>query len=374
MYQMTSDEIQNQNDSDAEMQANSSKSVLDYSDDDFSVDKRQDILDDDRMSQKDAENHSEYDAEERRDDEGSCADLYEDMVFDQEFDHPTPTSSDWRSLQQQYLIDRTRQNSPRSRSVRDFSPQPRQKSSSRAARNSGDRLYRQALVLKKKKDARHQMKLEQEQDVKPNAHEVLSRMNRSASNSRTRPSSVPRYLQLYDHGKIIKKKHEGNKQRQEKELKERRNHMNLMSRSSSRTRSSNEPSTVPRYQHLYQVAKKKQTIEKRKKEMQAVEQRRRTATPSRRNATTPQRITQLYERSKSSQMKGKQRREQIEKEKLKRIPKRSASVPGRKQMTEPLNVGLYDRGLAKMRVLEIKRAQAAADRDEDIFKSPLLRL
>ena len=73
-------------------------------------------------------------------------------------------------------------------------------------------------------------------------------------------------------------------------------------------------------------------------------------------------------------MKGKQRREQIEKEKLKRIPKRSASVPGRKQMTEPLNVGLYDRGLAKMRVLEIKRAQAAADRDEDIFKSPLLRL
>lgn len=296
---------------------------------------------------------------------------------------------DWRSLQQDYLQNRQKQrqkqalrsaSARRSRSTRDESPMPRQYQQQVSNKEDrpeiGERLYLHALEMKRKKDLRYQLQKQKEEEVvKPKLHLVTQQnihpFKEDKKKEENRSNSAPRYLQLYDQRISIKKKKKS-LQSQYRKQREEEKKLRLETRPESRSRHS---ASVPRFMHLYERAKVKQMQETSKKNKEKEEE----ATKKRqvrKNTTTPQRIARLYEMTRKSQQEGRQRREKIEKElqKTKQKPTgRSVSV-NRRAVTEPLEVGLYDRGMAKKRALELKRARAAAERDDpnETFKSPLL--
>lgn len=299
---------------------------------------------------------------------------------------------DWRTLQQDYLQNRQKQrqkqalrsaSARRPRSTRDASPMPRQYQLSVTDRTDredrpeiGDRLYLHALEMKRKKDLRYQLhKQKEEEVVKPKLCLVTQQNIHPFKKDKTeenRSNSTPRYLQLYDQRISIKKKKKS-LQKEYQRQRDEENKLRLETRPGSRSRHS---ASVPRFMHLYERAKVKQMQETSKKNKEKAQEETKKK-QIRRNTTTPQRITRLYEMTRKSQQEGRQRRDKIEKElrKAKQKPTgRSVSV-NRRAVTEPLEIGLYDRGMAKKRVLEMKRARAAAERDdpnETLFKSPLL--
>lgn len=294
---------------------------------------------------------------------------------------------DWRTLQQDYLQNRQKQkqkqaqrsvSARRARPLRNESPLPRQHHRSPDNKSKqvdiGDRLYQHALEMKRKKDLRYKLKKQEEEEVvQPKLH-LVTQQNihplKRDNSKENRSSSTPRYLHLYDQRLVIKKKKKS-LQKEYNKLREEENQLHLETRSKSRPRNSN---SVPRYMHLYERAKLKQMQEVSRKNKEKAEDANKKE-KSRKNTSTPQRITRLYEISRKNQQEGKQRREKIEKQlqKVKKPMGRSVSV-NRRAVTEPLEVGLYDRGMAKKRALEMKRAKAAAERDDpdEVFKSPLL--
>lgn len=284
--------------------------------------------------------------------------------YEGEYENEGAISSDWRAMQQEYLANQGRQRSrSRMQNLRDPSPARRQ------ADAVGNRLYNHAMLMKKKKEAMYKNKKLEEEQIKPKLELVTAKKSQgSTGEGRARSSSTPRCLHLYEQGLVMNRRKKMAKEQQEKEMVE-KSKLQLVSRSSSRAR---QASSVPRHIHLYEKAKLKQMKEKRKEADLVKKEQKKN---SRRNVSTPQRINHLYELSKDKQKEGRQKRDKIElSKKLDKNPNRSASV-GRRMYTEPLDVGLYDRGMAKLRALEIKRARAAAERDDEQYKkSPLLTL
>lgn len=278
--------------------------------------------------------------------------------------YENPIAPDWRALQQDYLANRGVKGSNNGRAssrARDQSPYAEQRAITNGER-SGSRLYNHAIEMRRKKDMRCRKKKEEEEKIKPKL-ELVTQRGKTDRNARS--SSTPRCLHLYDQGKALDRRKKVAQEKDEKQFQE-KNKLQLVSRSSSRARQS---SSVPRHIHLYEKAKLK-----RMKQQKAENAKEKEKVVVRKNVNTPQRINRLYEMSKSTQKEGKLRREQIEKQKkMEKKPQRSASVSSRRGYTEPLDIALYDRGMAKKRVLELKRAKAAAERYDDKYKkSPLL--
>ncbi len=281
--------------------------------------------------------------------------------------------NDWRSLQQKFLLERMNQKSSRSGSMRDQSPMgQRQGLDSEGTKRInmvGDRLYSHAREMKRRHDSRIKAKQYEEAQIKPKLELATKRSNSnlrsisiSRSESNATSSSTPRYQHLYAHGMIMNKKKQAMQKEKDFEMKQRK--LRLESRPSSRAR---QATSVPRYMHLYERAKAKKEQETLKINETEVKQ------VVRKNVTTPQRIDRLYALSGRSQQEGKQRRERIEKEKKEqRVPPPRSESVGRREITQPLDVRLYNRGLAQMKKMEMKRAEAAAERDDDSFKSPFL--
>ena len=279
----------------------------------------------------------------------------------EEYDHNI--SPDWRSLQQEYLLNRGQKEKSSNHSVRDRSPAPRLRSSSRDVEENhvaSDRLYRHAMEMKRRKDARYKWKKRQEERVVEPKLNLVTKKTDHMRPTRERSSSTPRYLHLYDQ-RIVKERKERLREKEKLQFMKENNQLRLSTRSMSRPRAS---SAGPRGLHLYEQARMKQKkIEEEKKERERRERKK--------SVNTPERINRLYEMSRRSQQIGRQRRVAIESSR--KQPKRSISVGARRKVTEPLDVGLYDRGMAKLRALEARRAKAAKVRDDENYKeSPIL--
>mmetsp|Transcript_15483 Transcript_15483/g.17688 ORF Transcript_15483/g.17688 Transcript_15483/m.17688 type:complete len:370 (+) Transcript_15483:100-1209(+) len=315
----------------------------------------------------------DYDDEERDALQGEIidddyADFHQDEIRDQndddsarelieEYGYENEKSSDWRALQEEYLHEKAVRKHPRKvLTVRDQSPIPTRKTKE-VSKEAGHRLYNYGLNLQRKKEAMSRQKQREEEEYKPTLNLVSKKRYQSAGNP-SRSDSTPRFIRLYDQGQIMNKKKQSLKEQQEKDENENRK-LRLESRSSSRARQS---SSVPRYLHLYEKSKLKQAKEQQRQKANEVNNK-----PIRKNVGTPQRINHLYDLSRRSQQMGRERRQQIEQAKKKEsIPKRAISV-GRRSTTSPLDVGLYNRGLAQMRKLEALRKQSAAQRDDNEY-------
>ena len=237
-----------------------------------------------------------------------------DDFYDQREDSEEFECTDWRSFQQYYVINRIAQQSRPARG--------------NSRNGAGERLYKHASVLKQRSEAR--IKAKEEEEAAPKNLDLATRRSsstiRSQSASRSRSSSVPRYEHLYLQGIKMKEVQNGKIQERERERIE-RNQLQLHTRSSSRPRDSgNHIPTKGRSEHLYEMSRK-------------------------------------------SQREGRERRESIERNKLESKPVRSVSV-GRRGLTKPLNVRLYNQGLRSMKEIEMKRKASATERDDSSYKPP----
>lgn len=332
--------------------SNEEETVYQYEEDDNGHDNDNDNnnyrVDNDESESYDQQ--SQYYDDHHDNDEEQYPDQY-DEVYDEE-----SASPDWRYLQEEYLRNRANH-----KAAKDAAMSPRRRAND-VGQRTAERLYRQGVFKTRKKEAIDRKKKEMEEEEIRKRKAKVSKSLRSAS--------APRCLRLYDQGLVMNRRKKSREQQYEKHLKE-KNKLELITRSSSRSRQTRESSNLPRHIQLYERAKMKQMKEKSKK--QAEGKSRKTV---RKNVSTPQRMNHLYELSRRSQQQGKERRHKIEKEKMQKKNarnRRSVSVNSNRSFTEPIEVGLYDRGMAKMRALEIKRSKAASERDDDTFKpSPLL--
>lgn len=330
-------------------QENVEPSVKSYGEDDYNTDDGYDSA----RGQYEIESNDGYGDE----DYGHSQNGYE------YYDHSI--SPDWRSLQQEYLLNRAEKGTSSNHSVRDQSPAPRLRSSSRDVDEDhvvGNRLYKHAMDMKRRKDARQRWKQREEERVVEPKLNLPTKKTNHLRPARERSSSTPRYLHLYDQ-RIVKERKERMRQQEKLKFMKENSQLRLSTRSASRPRAS---SAGQRGLHLYEQARTKQKkIEAEKKERERREK-------MKKSVKTPERINRLYDLSMRSQQAGRQRRASIENSG--RQPKRSASVGARKKVTEPLDIGLYDRGMAKLMALEARRARAAKERDDEKYKeSPILK-